>query len=321
MGKKKSGVNTPDNFRNLSHDGLIEKDVFKNEAEWKMAKFILDKNISKLNLISRVEVENFLMVVRVLVEKKVPPRNICEVRMGKILVENGIYDFTYSKKFTTKRINPDGKNWEAELPDEVSAPKGTTENFREVDFYLDELIKIPLCGNPTQALEVKGGNRLDMNCWRQRRELRDSDHKINTFMVLWQYLNFWEKYGFLKLKIPKRPRSKTLILPTEFHVNSAPDADFPVDQMIAILRKSEVGFMYPKDKFWENIIFLKNPAKIFWSTDPVEAIMVVNGDIDISDFLRRKLLSSRGINTFLSLPQHRGFWERCGFTRQIKHIK
>jgi hypothetical protein len=101
--------------------------------------------------------------------------NELEFRVAKILIRHKI-EFEYSKEFET--VNKDGQ-----------------PNHRQVDFWLKEPINVFWCNEPVQALEVKGG-KLDDRAWEQRRELDAVG--VKTWIVLPQYVKFWEHDGFLR---------------------------------------------------------------------------------------------------------------------------
>ncbi|MBI3633119.1 MAG: hypothetical protein HY226_02400 [Candidatus Vogelbacteria bacterium] len=111
--------------------------------------------------------------------------NELERRVAKLLKNNNI-KFEYSKKFAT--INRFGQ-----------------PNTREVDFWLKEPIQVYWEDKPIQALELKGGH-LDDGCWYQKKELKDVG--VQTWIVLPEYVEFWERHGFLR-KDDLRTRNNT----------------------------------------------------------------------------------------------------------------
>lgn len=105
----------------------------------------------------------------------IQPCNELESRMIKLLIKLKI-PFEYSKKFAT--VDRNGH-----------------PNSREVDIWFPRPIQVYWIEGPVQALELKSGH-LDDGCWQQKKELRDVG--VNTWIVLPQYMEFWERHGFLR---------------------------------------------------------------------------------------------------------------------------
>lgn len=311
---------------------------FKSKAEADMAKFICDNKLIQIwnpeNILPQKDTE-FINIVKHLVLKKVLPLYKDEVRMGILLIRNGIFEFEYSKKFPTVKIKKEKKDTfseqdtttddddDLETPTEPPKTGKRINNNREVDFYLNEPIKVVFCGDAVQAFEIKSGN-LNIDSWNQRRELRDSEDKINTFMVLEQYLDFWENFGFTALKMsPKEAFCGKITLPINFVENSAPGSAECSLKVADILLENGINFKYSTDSGWGNIFWLEKPIQVFWSSDPIKIIMVVpRGEkFKIEDWVKRRRLISDGHETFMALPQHIYFWGKWGLTRQKRPYK
>lgn len=311
---------------------------FKSKSEADMAKFICEKELLQIwnpkNILPQKDTE-FINIVKHLVAKKVLPLYKDEVRMGILLIKNGILEFEYSKKFPTVKIKTEKRdnNSEQEISlydeDDLETPMEPPKtgkrinNNREVDFYLIEPIKVVFCGDAVQAFEIKSGN-LNIDSWTQRRELRDSEDKINTFMVLEQHLDFWETFGFTSLKMsPKEAFCGKINFPQNFVKNSAPGSAECSLKVVDILLENQINFKYSTEEGWENIFWLEKPTQIFWSSCPVNIIMVVpkGKKFTITDWIKRRRLISDGHETFMALPQHIYFWGKWGLTRQKRPYK
>ncbi len=105
----------------------------------------------------------------------IQPCNELESRMIRLLIKLNI-PFEFSKRFAT--IDKNGH-----------------PNSREVDIWFPVPIQIYWCDHPVQALELKSGH-LDGDCWEQKKELKGAG--VNTWMVLPQYMDFWERRAFLR---------------------------------------------------------------------------------------------------------------------------
>ncbi|MBI3632024.1 MAG: hypothetical protein HY225_01070 [Candidatus Vogelbacteria bacterium] len=114
----------------------------------------------------------------------IQPCNELEARMINLLKRLNI-PFEYSKRFETM--------------DRFGRP-----NHREVDIWFAKPLRVYWIDEPVQALELKGGC-LDDNCWHQKKELKDIG--VKTWIVLPQYVDFWERHGFLR-KDALHPRKK-----------------------------------------------------------------------------------------------------------------
>ncbi len=288
-----------------------------------MASFVIENELIKTkhpNKIDPKQDKDFLFIIKTLCGRRVLPLYRDEIRLGIILIKNGITDFEYSKKFPTTKIHPDKENWEPETPDKAPETNTVTENHREVDFFLQSPIKVVFCTNAVQAFEVKSGN-LTIDSWVQRRELRDCESKITTFMVLGQHLDFWEKNGFTSLNVNIQDVfCQKFPLPTEFLNNEVPGDSECAWKIANILKECGINFNYPKNKRWKNIFWLEKPIQVFWSSEPIKVIMIVpkGEELTIGVWLRRRHLMSNGLDTFIALPQHMYFWGEWGLIRQKK---
>jgi hypothetical protein len=181
---------------------------------------------------------------------------------------------------------------------------------------------VPLCNEPVQSFEIKGG-RLDMGNWRQRRELRDSG--FYTFVVLSEYISFYEKYGLLEPVSIRQSSARGLYQkPSCLIENTVPKHESSLkNKMAEVLKRNNIDFEYVEDDrscppgkhCHRSIFFLRQPTKGFWCGEMTQAIMLVEGEITIDDLERWQEVSET-FNTFLAIWQFVNFWHKDGFLRQ-----
>ena len=222
--------------------------------------------------------------------------------MAEILTERGI-SFKYSVRYDTKR-------------------KDNISNFREVDFLLEEPIKVYWCPRPLTAIEVKGGY-LTEKAWWQKRELRNAG--VNTFIATLPIIEFWRNYAFLRgERLPRSSNEPIKLGLNEFYsrgINYETDIH---KKMAQILYENKIEFEYGKkllitDKRGQQTeifidFWLLKPVKIYWASRPTQII-------DVEDILtpetwrKRKRLKQASYYSFIATKYILSFWNRCAFLR------
>ncbi|HRY62200.1 MAG TPA: hypothetical protein P5056_00250 [Candidatus Paceibacterota bacterium] len=288
---------------------------FATADEAATAKFIFRNNIEK-------DEQELRKLVALIIKHNILRNNETEIRFARLLMKHNIR-FEYSKEIETQKIIQ--KEEYSETP-ETTAKDGETPSkpgVRQIDFWLpDGPIMVPFCHEPVQSFEVKGG-KLTMNCWRQRRELRDANYF--TFIVLPQYISFWEKHGLLEPVSTRENNARGIYQkPACLMANHIPKKESSLKKkMVSVLRTEHIKFEYAEDVRGERlgdgahraIFFLKEPVKGFWCGEMTQAIMLIEGDITMNDFERWQEVSETQ-NTFLAVKQFVRFWHGVGFLRQ-----